>query len=166
MLDSQDGWLAETCKQNGLQFTRKSSDDAAAAQQARARTQLKTRFREQLKKLEEQLAAAEEKQAEKQIASLKAQIRKLRDQAVARGVIEADAADVAVAEQQAAAQATPQLNTDAIITDAWLRTLSRMPTDNELQTAKTWIAESKDPVEGIRGVLWALLNTREFIVNH
>lgn len=166
MLDSQDGWLAETCRQNGLQFTRKSSDDAAAAQQARARTQLKTRFREQLKKLEEQLAAAEEKQAEKQIASLKAQIRRLRDQAVARGVIEADAADVAAAEQQAAAQATPQLNTDAIITDAWLRTLSRMPTDNELQTAKTWIAESKDPVEGIRGVLWALLNTREFIVNH
>jgi hypothetical protein len=167
MLDAQDGWLAETCKQNGLQFTRKSSDDAAAAQQARTRTQLKARFKEQLKKLEDQLAAAEKKQSEKQIASLKNQIRTLRKQAVARGVIEADPQqDSQPDSADVAAAATTQLNTDIIITDAWLRTLSRMPTDSELQTAKTWISESKDPVEGIRGVLWALLNTREFIVNH
>ena len=167
MLDAQDGWLAETCKQNGLQFTRKSSDDAAAAQQARARTQLKTRFKEQLKKLEDQLAAAEEKQSARQIESLKTQIRKLRDQAIARGIIEADPQQDNPADAAAVATAaTAQLNTDTIITDAWLRTLSRMPTDSELQTAKTWISESKDPVEGIRGVLWALLNTREFIVNH
>lgn len=167
MLDAQDGWLAETCKQSGLQFTRKSSDNTAAAQQARTRTQLKARFKEQLKKLEDQLAAAEEKQSEKQIASLKNQIRTLRKQAVARGVIEADPQqDSQPDTADVAAAATTQLNTDTIITDAWLRTLSRMPTDSELQTAKTWISESKDPVEGIRGVLWALLNTREFIVNH
>lgn len=168
MLDSSDGWLAETCRQNNLQFTRKSSDDAAAAQQARTKAQLKARFTEQLKKLQDQLAKAEEdKLAERQINAIRTQIRRLREQAVARGVIAADAADAATAaEQSAVAQAAPQLNTDTIITDAWLRTLSRMPTDNELQTAKTWIADSKDPVEGIRGVLWALLNTREFIVNH
>lgn len=166
MLDAQDGWLAETCKQNGLQFTRKSSDDAAAAQQARARTQLKTRFKEQLKKLEDQLAAAEQKQSARQIESLKTQIRKLRDQAIARGVIEADPQQDSQPADATAATAPAQLNTDTIITDAWLRTLSRLPTDAELQTARTWISESKDPVEGIRGVLWALLNTREFIVNH
>ncbi|MFM8724597.1 MAG: hypothetical protein ACKON9_05660, partial [Planctomycetaceae bacterium] len=103
----------------------------------------------------------------KQIASLKNQIRTLRNQAVARGVIEADPQqDSQPDSADVAAAPTTQLNTDTIITDAWLRTLSRMPTDSELQTAKTWISESKDPVEGIRGVLWALLNTREFIVNH
>lgn len=116
-----------------------------------------------MKKLEDQLAAAEEKQSARQIESLKTQIRKLRDQAIARGVIEADPQQDG---QPAEATAAAQLNTDSIITDAWLRTLSRMPTDAEMQTAKTWISESKDPVEGIRGVLWALLNTREFIVNH
>ena len=28
------------------------------------------------------------------------------------------------------------------------------------------IAAASDPVNGLRDVLWALLNTKEFIVNH
>ena len=29
-----------------------------------------------------------------------------------------------------------------------------------------YIDESEDTIEGVRGLLWALLNTKEFIVNH
>ena len=49
---------------------------------------------------------------------------------------------------------------------AYLRTLSREPSDAEMQTALTYIKESPDEISGIRDVLWSLLNTKEFIVNH
>jgi hypothetical protein len=58
------------------------------------------------------------------------------------------------------------LDLDAVINEAFLRTLSRPPGAKEISMAKEDIAAARDPVEGVRDVLWALLNTREFLVNH
>ena len=55
---------------------------------------------------------------------------------------------------------------DATINEAFLRTLSRPPTPDELQKARADIAAALDPLGGLRDLLWALLNTREFTVNH
>ena len=63
-------------------------------------------------------------------------------------------------------QKEPTWNVTEIINEAYLRTVSRFPTTDELQTARTYISDSTDPIDGVRGVLWALINTREFIVNH
>ena len=62
--------------------------------------------------------------------------------------------------------ATETLKLDDIVNDAYLRTLSRFPTADEMQTSQAYIKAEADPVDGIRSVLWALLNTREFMVNH
>lgn len=56
--------------------------------------------------------------------------------------------------------------TDQIIEELFLRTVSRLPTAEEVMKAKEDIAAAKDPVDGIRDLLWAMLNTREFMVNH
>ena len=58
------------------------------------------------------------------------------------------------------------LDLDAVINEVFLRTLSRPPTPREIVTAKEDIAAARDQVDGVRDVLWALLNTREFLVNH
>jgi hypothetical protein len=58
------------------------------------------------------------------------------------------------------------LDLDRVIKEAFLRTLSRPPTPKEILTAKEDISAANDSVEGVRDVLWALLNTREFLVNH
>ena len=55
---------------------------------------------------------------------------------------------------------------ERVINEAFLRALSRPPTAKEITTAKEDIKVAKDPVDGVRDVLWALLNTREFLVNH
>jgi hypothetical protein len=52
------------------------------------------------------------------------------------------------------------------VVDAYLRTLCRYPNENELERSLAYVDEAKDPVEGLGDVLWALLNTKEFIVNH
>lgn len=55
---------------------------------------------------------------------------------------------------------------DTHITEAFLRTLSRPPAADELQEARADLAAARDPLDGLRDLLWALLNTREFSVNH
>lgn len=57
-------------------------------------------------------------------------------------------------------------NIDPIIAEVFLRTVSRPPTGGELQTARADIAAAKDPINAVRDLLWAMLNTREFTVNH
>jgi len=54
----------------------------------------------------------------------------------------------------------------AIVRRAYLRTLSRPPSDGESARAMAYVAESASVREGARDLLWALLNTKEFLVNH
>lgn len=63
-----------------------------------------------------------------------------------------------------AAASTP--DTNSLVRQAYLRTLSREPDARELEIARAHLAQNADPVSGLRDVLWALLNTKEFIVNH
>ncbi|MAG92587.1 MAG: hypothetical protein CMJ48_02375 [Planctomycetaceae bacterium] len=60
----------------------------------------------------------------------------------------------------------PEVDFSDFVRRTYLRTLSRYPTDTELADSTAYIQESEDKVSGIRGLLWALLNTKEFIVNH
>jgi len=48
---------------------------------------------------------------------------------------------------------------------AYLRVLSRLPDDKEREIAVKHLKNAKDTTIGLRDLLWALLNTKEFIVN-
>jgi hypothetical protein len=58
------------------------------------------------------------------------------------------------------------MDTDSVISDVFLRTVSRPPTSEEITEAKADIAAAKTPVDGVRDLLWVMVNTREFKVNH
>ncbi|MEC7566122.1 MAG: DUF1549 and DUF1553 domain-containing protein [Planctomycetota bacterium] len=61
----------------------------------------------------------------------------------------------------------PQVErTEDIVNQAYLRTLSRYPSEQEMIRSVQYIQDSEDPVNGVRGLLWALVNTKEFVVNH
>jgi hypothetical protein len=53
-----------------------------------------------------------------------------------------------------------------LIRQAYLRTLGRLPNDSETARNRQYLAEAKDTSTGLRDVLWALLNTKEFLINH
>jgi hypothetical protein len=59
----------------------------------------------------------------------------------------------------------PALSHEELVVEAYLRTLSRLPNERELKTAGDYLAEAEDTVSGMKDLLWALLNTKEFIVN-
>jgi Protein of unknown function (DUF1549)/Protein of unknown function (DUF1553) len=54
----------------------------------------------------------------------------------------------------------------SLIEEAYLRTLSRLPSSSELSTSQAAIASAESPIHGISDVLWALINSKEFILNH
>jgi hypothetical protein len=65
-------------------------------------------------------------------------------------------------ERLAKAKAEPE----AVIRELYLVTLSRPPRPEEVAQARPWLAEAANPREGAQDLLWALLNSREFLFNH
>lgn len=53
-----------------------------------------------------------------------------------------------------------------LITETFLRTVSRYPSNKEMELARADLEKSKNIVEGMQELLLALLNTKEFMVNH
>ena len=68
-------------------------------------------------------------------------------------------------EQQAVVAPRP-LDVDAAIREVFLRTVSRPPTPEEFAAGQEEVAAAETPIDGIRDLLWTMLNTREFMVNH
>lgn len=57
--------------------------------------------------------------------------------------------------------------TDAeVVEEAFLATLSRVPTAKEKADGLEHLKSAKNRVEGVTDLVWALVNTREFILNH
>jgi hypothetical protein len=44
--------------------------------------------------------------------------------------------------------------------------VSRPPSDAEREACAKYLAAAESPEKGLRGVLWSLLNTREFLLQH
>ncbi|MCA9190933.1 MAG: DUF1549 domain-containing protein [Planctomycetales bacterium] len=53
-----------------------------------------------------------------------------------------------------------------LIDQAYLRTLSRRPDNSEISLAKKYFEEEESPTAAIEGLMWSLVNTKEFILNH
>jgi hypothetical protein len=163
MIDQQDGWLAQVCRENGLPFASKAPSQAEQARQAKFR-QDRRKVQQQVTSQQQQLKKLRDANNEQGIVRAEARLDRLRKQLRA---VDARIAGVPSDEGQAGDDDQPKtLDVAAVIEEAYIRTLSRKPTDDELQTAKQFVSEAETPVDGVRGVLWALLNTKEFIVNH
>ena len=55
---------------------------------------------------------------------------------------------------------------DEFIKQAYLRTVSRLPEEAELQRSRKHVQEAETIPDGMHDLLWALLNTQEFLTNH
>src|SRR5688572_16121723 len=62
--------------------------------------------------------------------------------------------------------ARSELSNEEAVEELFLATLTRVPTANEKAGALEYLKGTKNRAEGLQDVLWALINTREFILNH
>ena len=52
------------------------------------------------------------------------------------------------------------------VREIYLQVYSRPPKDDELAVAVAYLAKTKDEKTGFEDILWALVNTKEFLFNH
>ena len=143
MLTQKDSWLNQMAQQN-----------TANIQAVTAKKSLDS-LNDRIAKMELKKASFKQSENKKQIQNLSKQIKTL---AKTKRSWEAKLAT--------AQKSKGELNVQQVVEEAYLRTLSRFPTEEELDRCKQHIQEDEDLVKGVTGVLWALVNTKEFIVNH
>lgn len=158
MLNDSKGWigsLAPSTKATRNEREDKRSDrEIAKAKDARRNFEKSLEVNERaLKKARKADNKAEIKEIEGRIAELKAKIKKVQIAAENK-------------PEETPQPVTIRLETEDLVKAAYLRSLSRWPTESEMEASKKYLAQAETPVAGARDLLWALINTKEFIVNH
>ena len=146
--NSPKSWLGEVSRRWGFPV----GNDRIAKRPANYREQMQ-RFEQQIKRLRK---AGRKPQLAKTIANRNKYIKRFgpeADDPAARRVSRADVKPPGLRDFR------------DVVTEAYLRTVSREPTEQERDIAVNAIREAEHPVDGLRDVLWALVNTKEFIVN-
>lgn len=149
MIERRDGWLAETLRSGTPQPPSRASYSRSDAESLERRIAAGESMLRQARKSGDKQSA---QRLEERLAEARQQLARLRQ----RGEREPAQPDTAAAAP----------DVDGLINEAYLRTLSRPVGADELADARRYVAEAKSVEAGLRDVLWALLNTKEFVVNH
>ena len=146
---SRDGWITQLTGELGIKTSRRPTKKGTPEMQ---------KLSKQLQGVRRKLAAARKAKDTPLSQKLQGQIRNLQ----------ADLAKAARnrAVPKSAGQKVAELDATSIVKQAYLRTLSRLPSEVEMNRSRSYVEGSEDTVQGLRDLLWALLNTKEFIVNH
>tara|TARA_R110002095_G_scaffold49045_4_gene43358 strand:- start:2417 stop:5170 length:2754 start_codon:yes stop_codon:yes gene_type:complete len=136
-------------------------------------TEQKERLDTRLEQLKEQVKDAKQKvnqlqkqadkkpqlkQAQKRLQTMTAELKKLR-QASSK-------AENAPARLQSFEKPVSQEKSEEIITKTYLRSLNRYPTEAETAAARKYLDDSQNKIDGVYDLIWAVLNTKEFMLNH
>lgn len=148
-IERPGGWLAESV---GKAVKGRNANPTSATRPENAE-QIERRIGEVEKRVRKLRADGETKRAE----VLEARLESFRSQL--RGWKKENARD----EKSAPASS---FEVDRAIDEAYLRTLGRRPDGDEKGLARDYFAKSSNAEKGLRDLLWALLNTKEFITNH
>ena len=160
MLNDNKGWVRSLTPAAAKKAAKvePAPNDAGVAKAKAARRS----FEKLLANAERELKRARKAANDKGIKDLEQRIAELKGKLQKNPEKEA----VESQPQEPAATEVATVPVDEIIKSAYLRSLSRLPSNEEIETSKKFLTQSEDRVSGARDLLWALINTKEFIVNH
>jgi hypothetical protein len=157
-MERNSGWLKQ------LEATWKAANKTVAAKPEAANAKGGDKQREERKNLIAMIEKRIERQKEKgntaEVEQMQAKLKELK------GAKEEAAKPEVAAKPTVPVDPMAGIDQDALIREAYLRTLSRHPIPQEVDRAKQHFADSKTPISAVRDLMWALVNTKEFIVNH
>ncbi|MFV0443736.1 MAG: DUF1549 and DUF1553 domain-containing protein [Planctomycetaceae bacterium] len=148
MISRKDGWVA--------QHDRSTSKNDKSTRSAAVSAKIDA-VEKQLDRARESLAAAKKAGKEKRLDAARTRVDQLKQQL----------ANLQPKQPASPAPEPPmdQVGIAQLVDDAYLRTLSRFPSEEERQLAAEFLSDGPMS-EGASGLLWTLVNTKEFIVNH
>ncbi|MEN9573276.1 MAG: hypothetical protein RL514_1131 [Verrucomicrobiota bacterium] len=147
-------------------FTRNDPELLTALEQAKGGA-----FIEEIRKATSGKGAAPKRKGDDaelapRIAKLEAKLKKTPTNTELETELKQAKEQLAKSQPKPAAAKAPLANADDYIAQVFLRTVSRPPTATEFEKARADLAAASSPADGVRELLWAMLNTREFMVNH
>ncbi|MBC8290931.1 MAG: DUF1549 domain-containing protein, partial [Planctomycetes bacterium] len=150
------GWINQLASELKLRQTRVSNPNRGGNNSARLISVLNG----QIKRAKAELKKAEKADDERLVTQQKRRIAGIRKRLEDLGVGGSKEGTPGIAQK-----AEPE-QIEQAVRSTYLRTLSREPKPQELEKAVAYVEASDDHLSGVRDVLWALINTKEFIVNH
>jgi hypothetical protein len=157
MIDREDGWIDEVTRS----VTRSDAPERgprAAGEGDRPRGRAPQR---RLNAMRAMLRNAKEQGDTERADRLERNIRRM-EAAMRDGVAEPPAP---AADRDEPLRFKRQVDMPELVEEAYLRTVCRLPTDDEQRIAAEYMKDAENPIAGLRDLLWSLLNTKEFIVN-
>ena len=158
MIDQRGSWVEQIAREKNLRMA-PSAAPVQLSDQVRRRI---TQANEQIKALTERIETLQAEGKESQAANLVKQRQKLRNRiAQVRGDVRPQDGGNSEDAESILESEGPEL-----VRQAYLRTLSRNPSEREAATSLAYLRDSETVAEGLRDLVWALVNTKEFMVNH
>ena len=166
-LSDKNGWVAQACSELGVEGPRSSSDPRAAMIQNRAegyRKQFLTRIA-QYRKLPPERQTRSKSLLQRDHKRLVAKLKPYDFEVPKLSVLLKDE-DAWPELNVPTSLKSPTKTLENLIEEAYLRTLSRYPDAEETEISVAFIQDSETPADGVQSLLWALVNTKEFILSH
>jgi hypothetical protein len=158
MIERGEGWVAQvTGTTNDRDDRSESNREGRGRRDKRDDADLVQR----LERAEAVLEKARNSGDEKQLARAE---RALAQAQAALDEAEGNSEDTQASDVKA--DPLPPSDAAALIEEAYLRTVNRFPSEGERDIAAAYLQDSDNPREGLRDLIWTLINTKEFIVNH
>ena len=163
-------WVAEVAEKYNWRTPAESARDKEAVKKARLALERMVKQAEALEKRLVDLQDAAKPQPQAIKAAKKRQTehrkrmttfaRKTRTEPILDSLLLGEEAEQNHSMEMTKAQA------EWVANNAYLRTLSRNPNSAELETVIEFLTNEKDPTSAVEGLVWSLVNTKEFILNH
>ena len=147
--------------------------DQQALFKARAQAQMQAwqdaanTYMKRLNNVQEQHRAQAEAQVERFEKTVEVAKKKGNEAQIAKAESALAAARDKVKELTPSSESVSKdFSADEVISQAYLRTLSRLPSADERTAASEYLASAAQPADGVKDLVWALINTKEFMLNH
>jgi hypothetical protein len=181
MVDPERSWLAQVAKDRGWQLPNARPQPAANSplnragmmKQNSAEDEEEEKLDREVRKYEAQLAKLKDKKEGKdRVKELQSKLvraqAKLKEYRAKQAQAKPNGETTTVDSKPGAvskSQVDPQ-ELRKLIEEAFLRTLSRKPTTDEIRVSLDALKQAPTPIGGLSDLLWALINSKEFILNH
>lgn len=164
LLKRQNGWIAEVSGKAGAAQQQDRLEQFNKMPKAKKITFIQNRMGQVAK----QIQRAKEQENETQLKQLRRQQAQLKKRLEQVKMSDEDSASAASSDgqKQQVAEEAPKQDVNQLISEAYLRTLSRFPEVDERTRCQAYFEESESVAAGLEGLLWALMNTKEFRVIH
>nr|WP_146533163.1 DUF1549 and DUF1553 domain-containing protein [Rubripirellula reticaptiva] len=167
-LAAKDGWVNQACGKLGVAGPRESEDLQELAIKRRA-SQMQQQLIAKVKLFNKQPEAKREKLHRQIVGEHKRVSTKMGQYNIKVPTLDQlikNPNSWASLENAVESTGQPSITMDQLVEEAYLRSLSRFPDSEESDISVAFIKDSKSPSDGLQSLLWALVNTKEFIITH